>query len=70
MADENQGEGNITAARQYNEKTRQFVKEGNVGEKAAEAAKALDGSEASELQEAEKKGKDKAAEEDPQVHRD
>lgn len=70
MTNQNQGEGNREAARQYNEQTREFVEKGNVDAKAAEAAKALDGSEASELQEAEKKGKDKALEEDPQVRRD
>jgi hypothetical protein len=66
----NEGEGNRAAAQQYNEQTRQFVEEGNVEAKAAEAAKALDSDEARELEEAERKGKDKALEEDPQVRRD
>jgi hypothetical protein len=70
MTGKNEGEGSRTAARQYNDQTRQFVERGNVEAKAAEAAKALDSGEAKELQEAEKKGKDKAVEEDPQVHRD
>lgn len=70
MTDENQGEGNRAAAREYNEQTRQFVEAGNVDVKAKEAARALDGAEAEQLREAEQKGRAKAMEEDPQVHRD
>jgi hypothetical protein len=70
MTNQNQGEGNREAARQYNEQTREFVEAGKVDPKAAEAAKALDSDEARELQEAENKGKEKALEEDPQVQRD
>lgn len=70
MTDKNQGEGNREAAREYNEQTQKFVKAGSVDELAQEAVQALDGAEAEELREAEAKGKAKALEEDPQVHRD
>lgn len=70
MTDENQGEGNRAAARGYNEQTREFVEAGSVDAKAKEAARALDSAEAEQLREAEEKGKAKALEEDPQVHRD
>ena len=70
MTDKNQGEGNREAAREYNEQTQKFVKAGSVEEFAREAVQALDGAEAEELREAEAKGKAKALEEDPQVHRD
>jgi len=70
MTDQNQGEGNREAAREYNEQTQKFVKAGSVEAQAKEAVQALDGAEAEELREAEAKGKAKALEEDPQVHRD
>jgi len=57
---ENEGEGNRTAARNYNEQTRAFIDAGKV-EEAAEAAKdALAGDERDELDEAEALGKSKA----------
>jgi hypothetical protein len=57
---ENEGEGNRTAARNYNQKTRAFVDAGKVDD-AAEAAKAaIDGDEREELEEAEEAGKSKA----------
>lgn len=57
---ENEGEGNRTAARNYNQKTRAFVDAGKVDE-AAEAAKdALEGDEREELEQAEELGKSKA----------
>lgn len=67
---ENQGEGNRKAADQYNEATKEFVKTEDVSGKAKEARDALDSAEGSELRSAEEKGKQKAHEEDPQVHRD
>lgn len=73
MSDEqnqNQGEGNQTAAKQYNEQTKQFVETQDVEAKAQEAAAAMEGDEAAELRQAEDKGRSKALEEDPQVHRD
>lgn len=63
----NEGEGNKTAARHYNEKTEQFVKSGKVEEKAREAARALDGEGGGELRQAEQEGKSRAKGEDPQL---
>lgn len=73
MAEEqqrNEGEGNVTAAKEYNEKTKKFVEEQDVEEQARKAAQALEGDEAAKLREAEEKGRERAREEDPQVHRD
>jgi hypothetical protein len=65
----NEGEGNRTAARHYNEAQQRFVKSGKVDEKAREAKRALDGEEGKELEQAEAIGKRHAAEEDPEVKR-
>lgn len=65
-----EGEGNKTAAGEYNQAQRRFVKSGKVQEKAREAARALDGPEADELAQAETVGKSRIAEEDPHVSRD
>jgi hypothetical protein len=48
MADNtvNEGEGNKSAARSYNQAQRRFVESGKVNEKAQEEKKALDGPEA------------------------
>lgn len=62
----NEGEGNKTAAHEYNKAQRRFVKRGAV-EAQAEAA---DGPEAPELAKAEIIGKSHIAEEDRQVRRD
>jgi hypothetical protein len=66
----NEGEGSQTAARQYNETTKQFVEKEDVEAKAEEAARALEGEEGAELRKAEEQGRSRAREEDPQVHRD
>ena len=63
----NEGEGNKTAGRQYNEAQRRFVESGQVEDKAREAEKALDGPEKTELQKAEAIGKGHSAGEDPKV---
>jgi hypothetical protein len=63
----NEGEGNRTAARQYNEKQRRFVKSGKVEEKAKEAEQAVEGKEGDALREAELVGKRHAREEDPEI---
>ncbi len=63
----NEGEGNKTAARDYNEAQQRFVKSGGVDEKARDAARALDGPERDDLEKAEAIGKSHSAEEDPQV---
>jgi hypothetical protein len=65
----NEGEGNRTAARHYNEDQRRFVGSGKVDEKAREAERALDGAERRELEHAELIGKRHAAKEDPEVKR-
>jgi hypothetical protein len=63
----NEGEGNKTAARQYNEAQQRFTQSGKVEEKAREAEKALDGPEKEALQQAEAVGKSHGAGEDPAV---
>lgn len=66
----NQGEGNREAADVYNEKTKDFVDAGKVEASAADAKKAVEGSEKPELDAAEKAGRDRAKGLDPNVHRD
>ena len=63
----NEGEGNKTAGRRYNEAQRRFVESGKVEDKAREAEEALDGPEHTELQKAEAIGKGHSAGEDPKV---
>jgi hypothetical protein len=63
----NEGEGNRTAARQYNETQKRFAQSGKVKEKAREAEQALDGPEKEALQQAEAVGKRHSAGEDPAV---
>ena len=58
----NEGEGNKTAARQYNRDQREFVKSGQVDKAADEAAKAVNGPEHDELKRAEEKGRSHAKE--------
>ncbi len=58
----NEGEGNKTAARQYNKGTRDFVKSGRVDTAAEAAAKAVSGEERHELEQAEEKGRRHAKE--------
>jgi len=65
----NEGEGNRTAAREYNQAQQDFARSGKVQEKAKEARKAVEGVEADELSGAELIGKRHAAEEDPEVKR-
>jgi hypothetical protein len=65
----NEGEGNRTAAKAYNEATQDFVKSGQVDEKAREAANAVSGSEAAELKKAEEVGKSHSHGEDPALKR-
>jgi hypothetical protein len=66
----NEGEGNRTAAREYNEAQRQFIRSERVDEKAREAEKDLrDEDIRRELEHAESVGKRHIAEEDPQVKR-
>ena len=66
----NQGEGNRTAAREYNQTQRRFVRSGQVAQKAREAEHDLsDESIRRELEHAEAVGRRHSAGEDPQVRR-
>ena len=66
----NEGEGNRTAAREYNEAQRRFVDSGKVEEKAREAERDLKkDSIRRELEHAEAVGRRHAAGEDPKVKR-
>lgn len=62
-----QGEGNYDAAREYNERTRRFVKSGRVDD-AARAAEPSTPEEASELEQAEEAGKRHAKDRGPACH--
>lgn len=65
----NEGEGNRTAARAYNESQQRFARSGKVEEKAKEAEQAVEGKEGEKLRDAELVGKRHVAEEDPDVKR-
>lgn len=65
----NEGEGNRTAAREYNKAQQEFVRSGAVEKKAHEAEEAVEGKEGKTLERAEAEGKRHIAEEDPQVKR-
>jgi hypothetical protein len=64
----NKGEGNKTAAREYNSAQRRFVEAGKVEEKAREGEKSLD-TEKGELERAEAVGKSHSRGEDPAIKR-
>jgi hypothetical protein len=63
----NEGEGNHTAAKQYNDAQKSFAQSGKVEPAAKAAARAVDGPEAAELRKAEKIPKRHARGEDPQL---
>jgi hypothetical protein len=65
-APENQGEGNVEAARRYNDEQKRFVESGAVNEGAQSAEPATD-DEARELLDAEQEGLKKTKGEDPTV---
>ncbi len=65
----NEGEGNRTAAREYNEATKRFTQSGRVEKSGKEAKQAVEGGEKAELERAEKTGKSKMREEDPAIER-
>jgi hypothetical protein len=65
----NEGEGNRTAAREYNKAQQDFLKSADVAEKAHEAEEALEGPEGEELKRAEREGKSHARGEDPKLKR-
>ncbi len=53
----NEGEGSRSAARDYNQRTARFIREGKVKKSADEAKRAIDSGERDELQEAERIGR-------------
>jgi septation ring formation regulator EzrA len=57
----NEGEGNKTAAREFNEAQQRFVKDGQWQDAAKDAARAVEGPEAEALRRAEEKGRKPAA---------
>ena len=65
----NEGEGNKTAAREYNKATADFTKSGEVESKAREAKRAVDGAEGEKLREAEREGRSHSHGEDPELRR-
>lgn len=65
----NEGEGNRTAAREYNEATRRFTESGRVEKSSKAAKRAVESSEKAELERAEQAGKSKMREEDPAIER-
>ena len=68
-ASRNEGEGNRTAARQYNKAEQRFVQSGQVDEKAHEAEHALDTPEKRAMDRAEAIGKSHKRVEDPEITR-
>jgi hypothetical protein len=56
MGQRNEGEGNKTAAREYNKDTTAFAKSGQVEGKAREARQAVDGKDGDKLRDAEREG--------------
>ncbi|MGE0224284.1 MAG: hypothetical protein AB7F35_26130 [Acetobacteraceae bacterium] len=63
----NEGEGNKTAAREYNQAQKDFVNSGKVEGAAEQAARDVDGPEGEALRRAEEKGKAHSHGEDPAV---
>ena len=66
---QNEGEGNRTAAREYNEAQHRFVQSGKVDRKAREAEQALGTSEKRAMERAEVVGKSHKRAEDPEITR-
>lgn len=67
----NEGEGNRTAARRYNKATTEFSESGRVKSSAEEAERDFESpEERQKLEQAEREGRRKAREEDPEVVRD
>jgi hypothetical protein len=66
--DKEHGEGNYKASQRYRERTEAFVEAGKV-DQAAKAAAPQSPEEAAELEQAEQAGRERAAEEDPQLRK-
>lgn len=64
---QNEGEGNHTAAKQYNDAQTDFANSDRVKPAADDAARAIEGSEAKELNRAVEESKQRARGEDPAV---
>jgi hypothetical protein len=64
----NQGEGNKSAAREYNRNATEHAKSGKSDRAAHDAEKAVEGGEADDLRRAEAEGKSHIAEEDRELH--
>ena len=60
MTQRNEGEGNKSAARRYNQASQQFARSGRVRKQAAAARKAIDGPENKDLRKAEAIGRSHA----------
>ena len=69
-SDKVQGEGDYESARRYRESAEDFAENEDTDQKAEKAKKSLEGDEREKLKQAEKAGKEKAKEFDPQVKRD
>jgi len=65
----NEGEGNRTAAREFNREQQAFAQSGPVEQKAREAKTALAGPEGKSLKKAERAGRKRSRGEDPDVKR-
>jgi len=65
----NEGEGNRTAAREFNREQQAFAQKGPVEQKAREAESALGGAERKSLKKAERAGRRRSRGEDPEVKR-
>ncbi|MCA1804856.1 MAG: hypothetical protein LC646_05840 [Xanthomonadaceae bacterium] len=65
-SNENQGEGDRESAKRYNEATQKFVESGKVDEAARKAAE----QDPEEAKRSERKGRERAKEVDPAVHRE
>lgn len=65
----NEGEGNRTAARRYNEGATGHAKSGKVPEEAKAARETFEGAGGDEIRRAEEEGRRRAAEEDPTLNR-
>jgi len=69
MTQRNEGEGNKTAAKEYNKAATAHAQSGRSEEAAQKARQALDTPEGTEMREAEIEGKRHAKDEDPQLYK-
>ena len=69
MAQRNEGEGNKTAAKEYNKAATAHAQSGRSDEAARKARQAMNTSEGTEMREAEIEGKRHAKDEDPQLYK-